>query len=161
MKKSREWMGANGESPVHMASCYTISIPSEWLSLPSSLKDLSSVLFNSITLNFLFNTYHHLESSDHLFACLFIAYLFIYYCFSPLVGRSFPWSWCRGNGTVATSRCEWKPVALVLPATLSHKTYFCCNVYRVMREQRVLEVMSLMSTPLLVLFTALPLEPGA
>ena len=83
-------LGANGESPVHMASYYTISISSEWFTLPSSLKDLSPVLFNSITLHFLFNTYHHLESSHHLFACLFIACLFIYCCFFPLVGRSFP-----------------------------------------------------------------------
>lgn len=108
--------------------------------------------FNSITLNFLLTLTTSQNQLTHLFACLFSAYLFIYYCFFP-VGRSFPWSWCRGNGTVATSRCEWKPVALVLPATLSHKTYFCCNVYRAMREQRVLEIMWLMNTPLLVLFT--------
>ena len=73
-------MGTNGESPVHVASCCTISIPSEWFSVPSSLKHLSPVLFNSITLHFLFSTYHHQESSHHLFACLFI-----YYCFSPLL----------------------------------------------------------------------------
>lgn len=90
MEKSKEWMEANGEPPVHVASSYTISIPSEWLSLLSSLKDLSPVLLNSITLRFLYNTYHHLESSHHLSACLFIAYLFIYYCFSPRVGRSIP-----------------------------------------------------------------------
>lgn len=77
-------MGADGEPPVYLASCYVISIPSEWLSLPPSLKELSPILFNSITLHFLYNTYHHLESSYHLFAWLFIVPL-------PPTGRSVPW----------------------------------------------------------------------
>ena len=81
-------MGANGEPPVHVASSYTISIPSEWLSLLSSLKDLSPVLLKSITLHFLYNTYHHLESSHHLSAYLLLIYLFIIVSLPLLEGPS-------------------------------------------------------------------------